>query len=154
MDGQEPIPMSPREVKLWIYDDPHAPPAARSNPISAGYTRPFSPSSPDSPTTPVCRRIILGGRYKVPILLWPTDNTSVQSTSHTSTPSRGCSPCHPLSSLFPLMPLLITGNPFVEPSPTTDAATSEEYSLGDAAPSRGHHVSHTPFTPSAPGGWI
>jgi hypothetical protein len=51
------------------------------------------------------------------------------------------------------MPLPVTSDLPVGPSPTTEAATPEEYSLEDTAPSRGHHVSHTPFTPSALGGW-
>jgi hypothetical protein len=67
LDEQEPVPMSPGEVELWVYDDPHAPPAAGSNPISAGHTRPSSPSLPDSLTTPIYRRIMPEGRYKVPI---------------------------------------------------------------------------------------
>jgi hypothetical protein len=69
-------------------------------------------------------------------------------------PSRGHSPHHLLSSLFPLTLLPITSNFSSEPIPITDAATPEEYSLGDATPSGGHHNSHTPFTPSALGGWM
>jgi hypothetical protein len=67
MDGQELIPISPGEVELWIHDDLCAPPAAKSNPVLAGYTRPSSPSLPDSPATSVHRRITLEGRYKVPL---------------------------------------------------------------------------------------
>jgi hypothetical protein len=56
LDEQEPVSMSPGEVELWVYDDPHAPPAIESNPVSAEHTRPSSPSLPDSPATPVYRR--------------------------------------------------------------------------------------------------
>jgi hypothetical protein len=79
--------------------------------------------------------------------------TPIQSISYMPAPSRGHSLYHLLLSLFPLTPLLITSNLFSKPTPTTDAATPEEYSLGDAAPSGGYHISHTSFTPSALGGW-
>jgi hypothetical protein len=143
MDEEEPALISPGEVELWLYDDPCTLPATRSNPISARHTRPSSPSLPDSPAAPVCRRITSGGRYKVPLPCpIEDDTTSVQSTSYMPAPSRGCSLHHPLSTLFPLMLLLITSSLPDEPSPTTDAA-----------PPRGHYISHTPFTPSTPGGW-
>jgi hypothetical protein len=146
--------MSSGEVKLWIQDDPHAPLAVGSNSTLAGHTRPSSPLSPDTFISLIHRRIISERRYKVPLLLLsPTDDAPVQSTSYVATPSRGCSPCHLLLSLFPLMPLPVTSDLPIEPSPTTEAATLEEYSLGDTTPPRGHHVSHTPFTPSTPGGW-
>jgi hypothetical protein len=154
MNGQEPVPMLSGEVELWIQDDFHAPLIVGSNPTSAGYTRPPSPSSPNSSATPVHRRIISGGRYKVPLpLLSSADDTPVQSTSYVATPSRGCSPHHLLLSLFPLTSLPVTSNLPIGSSPTTEAATPEKYSLGDTTPPRGHHVSHTPFTSSAPGGW-
>jgi hypothetical protein len=76
LDGQEPVPISSGEIKLWVYDDPHAPPAVRNNPTLAGHTRPSSPSSPDSPAASVCRRITSGGRYKVPLLLPLGDDTT------------------------------------------------------------------------------
>jgi hypothetical protein len=146
--------MSSGEVKLWLHDDPYAPLATGSEPVSARHTRPSSPLSPDSSATPVHSRITPGGRYKVPLPSPIKDSTApVQSTSHMPAPSRRYSPCNPLSSLFPLMPLLVTSNPLVEPSPTTGTATPEEYSLEDATPPGGHHESHTPFTPSTPGGW-
>ena len=152
LDEQEPIPISSGEVKLWVHDDPHAPPAMGSNPISAGHTRPSSPLLPDSSAASVHRRITLGGRYKVPLPSPTEDNTApIQSTSYTSTPSRGCTLCHLLSSLFSLMLLPVTSDLPIEPSPTIEATTPEEYSPGDTAPSRGHHVSHTPLHPFCTG---
>jgi hypothetical protein len=155
IDGQEPVPMSSGEVKLWIHDDLHASPAIGSNLISAGHTRPSSPLLPNSPATSVHRRITLGGRYKVllPSLI-EDDTTPIQSIGYMPAPSRGCSPCHPLLSLFPLTSLPIISDLTIEPSPIIDTVTSEDYSPGDAAPPRGHHDSHTLFTPSAPGGWM
>jgi hypothetical protein len=98
---------------------------------------------PNSSAAPVHRRITSGGRYKVPLPSLIEDDTApVQSTSYMPAPSRGHSPHHPLSTLFPLTLLPITGSLPDEPSPTTDAA-----------PPGGHHISYTPFTPSAPGGW-
>jgi hypothetical protein len=88
LDRQEPISMSPGEVELWVHDDPCALPAMGSNLISAGHTRPFFPLSPDSPTAPVCRRIISEGRYKVPVPLQSNNDAPVQSTSHMPAPSR------------------------------------------------------------------
>jgi hypothetical protein len=76
IDGQEPVPMSPREVKLWVYDNLYTPPAMGSNPISAGHTRPSSPSSPNSPATSVHRRITSGGRYKVSLPSLTVDDTT------------------------------------------------------------------------------
>jgi hypothetical protein len=139
IDGQEPVPISSGEVELWVQDNLCTPLAVESNPTSAGHTRPPFPSSPDSPAAPVYRRIMSGGRYKVPLLLLPpADDTPVQSISYMATPSRGCSPCHLLSSLFPLMLLPVTSDLPVRPSPTTEAATSEEYSPEDATPPGGH----------------
>jgi hypothetical protein len=153
LDKQEPIPISSGEVKLWVHDDPHAPPAMGSNPISAGHTRLSSPSSPDSPATPVYRRITSGGRYKVPLPSPTEDSTTpIQSISHTPAPSRECSLGHPLLSLFSLTLLPVTSDLSIGPSPTIEAATLEEYSLGDATPPGGYYVSHIPFTPSTPGG--
>jgi hypothetical protein len=43
--------------------------------------------------------------------------------------------------------------PITSDLPIKPSSTLEEYSPGDTTPPRGHHVSHTPFTPSAPGGW-
>jgi hypothetical protein len=109
---------------------------------------------PDSSAASVYRRITSGGRYKVPLPSPTEDNTTpIQLTSYTSTPSRGCTLCHLLSSLFSLILLPITSDLPIRPSPTIEAATPEEYSLEDATPPGGHHISHIPFTPSALGGW-
>jgi hypothetical protein len=78
IDGQEPAPMSPGEVKLWVQDNPCALPAVGSNSTSVEYTRPSSPSLPNTLISLIHRRIISGGRYKVSLsLLPPTDNTPI-----------------------------------------------------------------------------
>jgi hypothetical protein len=146
--------MSPGEVELWVQDDPCALLAVGSNSTSVEHTRPSSPLLPNILVSLICRRIISGGRYKVPLLLLPpTDDTPIQLTSYTATSSRGCSLHHLLSSLFPLILLPVTSDLPIGPSPTTKAITPEEYSLGDTTPPGGYYVSHTPFTLSALGGW-
>jgi hypothetical protein len=55
--------MSFGEFKLWLHDNPCAPPLIRSQLVSAGSTQPISPSAPDSPVALVCYRLMTKGQY-------------------------------------------------------------------------------------------
>jgi hypothetical protein len=108
--------MSPGELRAWLCNDPHAPPMYGSQPMSAGHTRPVSPSSSDSASLHC--RISAEGRY-TPITCQetPEETPAVAPADGPPPVSSGRSPRSPFGGLLPLTPL-VTQVPITGQEPT------------------------------------
>jgi hypothetical protein len=105
--------MSHAELTAWRRNDPHAPAMYGSQPMSAGHTRPVSPSSSNSAL--LRRRTSAEGHYTpVTHQVTPEDIPDVAPTHGPSAASSGRSPRSPFGGLQPLTPLVtqmpITGS--------------------------------------------
>jgi hypothetical protein len=122
--------MSHAELAAWRRDDPHAPAMYGSQPVSAGHTRPISPSSSDSASLH-CQTSAKGHYTPVTRQATPEDLSDVAPTHGPSTTSSGRSSRAALGGLQPLTPLItqmpITGQDTVRPPHSRQSSGGYSY---------------------------